>query len=564
MPSRPFTRRFRVLKAYAVTLRVLASYLGLFLGERVLGRAWADRRRPAVHRRNARRVVARILDLKGLFIKIGQLVSILTNFLPEDFRHELEGLQDRIPPRPVDEIEARIRDELGKEPAALFSSFSPVAVASASLAQVHEARLADGRRVAVKVQHWDIEATARLDLRTIRRILALVSILVRIRGLDDQYRQLEAMILDELDFEREAHHIEAIAANFEGDPSVSFPRVVPERSSRRVLTTEYVDGIKVTDLAGLDAYGIDRPDLAERIVRAYCQMIFVDGLYHADPHPGNILVRRDGGIVFLDFGAVARLSPGMKDGLPELIMGLVRRDAERITKAFRQMGFVARDGHEATLHRMMDRVNERLLADLPLDAFRLQDINAEAAMEAKLDMLTDFRKLGLSFRDLTATFQVPKDWILLDRTLLLLMGLCTHLHPEMNPMDTIRPYLEQFVLGPEQDWKKLLRSMLKDVALSVVTLPDEARRLLVAANRGELTVQVGGLRDSARLLYALGHQMLYGLFALGGGALSYLAHTRGEATLSTVLAYGSGFFLLSLGVSMLRARKWQKERQGRR
>ena len=203
------------------------------------------------------------------------------------------------------------------------------------------------------------------------------------------------------------------------------------------------------------------------------------------------------------------------------------------------------------------------LYSLALDAFRLQDINAEAAMEAKLDMLTDFRKLGLSFRDLTATFQVPKDWILLDRTLLLLMGLCTHLHPEMNPMHTIRPYLEQFVLGPEQDWKKLLGSMLKDAVLSVVTLPDEARRLLVAANRGEITVQVGGLRDSARLLYALGHQMLYGLFALGGGALSYLAHTRGEAFLSTVLAYGSGFFLLSLGVSMLRARKWQKGQQGR-
>ncbi len=553
---RPIVRRFRLLKAYGVAMRVLFSYLWLIVGKWLRGPDWADRKRPEIHRRSARRVARLILELKGLFIKIGQLISILTNFLPEDFRRELEGLQDRIPPRPLAEMEGRIREAFGKTTADLFLSFAPEPIASASLAQVHEAYLPDERRVAVKVQHLDIEATARLDLQTMRNILRLVSAFVRIRGLDAQYQQLRTMILEELDFEQEARHIKAIAAHFEDDPMVSFPRVVAERSTRRVLTTEYMEGIKVTDLAALEAHGINRNDLAERIVQAYCRMIFRDGLYHADPHPGNILVRPDGGVVFLDFGAVASLSPGMKEGIPQFIMGIVQRDSERIAKAFRQMGFIARDGQDEAITELIDRVNTRLMADLPLDAFQLQDINAESAMDAKLDILADFRKLGLSFRDLAATFQVPRDWILLDRTLLLLMGLCTHLSPAMNPLKTIRPYLEEFVLGPEQDWKTLARTMVKDTALALLSIPDQTQRLLTKANRGEMQLQVRGLRESVNLLYALGHQLLYGLFTLGSGALGYLAHTRGETALAQLLTGASGFFLLCLGGSLLRARKW--------
>lgn len=556
--SRPITRRFRLLKAYGTLLRVLTSYLTLKLAGMVRGPDWRARKYPEAHRRNAHRVVRLILDLKGLFIKIGQLISILTNFLPEDFRNELEGLQDQIPARPLAEIQHRIRAEFGQDPSDLFASFEPVPIASASLAQVHEARLHDGRRVAVKVQHLYIEETARMDLRTIRNILGIVGTIVRIRGLDTQYVQLQTMILEELDFSQEALHIETMAANLEGHPMVSFPRVIHDRSTRRVLTTEYIDGVKVTDLDALQSHNIDQKELAEHIVKAYCHMIFTDGIYHADPHPGNIIVQPDGGIVFIDFGAVAQLSPNMKEGLPSFIMGLLRRDAEQIANALRQMGFVARNGHEDPISNLIDRIYDRVLADLPLDGWQLQDITAEATMEAKLDMLADFRKLGISFRDLTATFQVPKDWILLDRTLLLLMGLCTHLDPAMNPFRTIRPYLEEFILGPEKDWKDFLGSAVKDLAFSALTLPSEMQRLLAKTNRGEAEVRVRGLGASTQLIYALGHQLLYGLFALGSGTMSFLAHTRDEASLSLALAITSVFFLLCLGGSFLKARKWSQ------
>src|SRR5262249_38774122 len=161
--------------------------------------AWRDARIGEVHTRNARRVYATILRLQGLFIKVGQLLSIMANFLPDEFRGELEGLQDRVPPRPYAEIAERLERELGG-PRALVASLNEEPIASASLGQVHEARLADGRRVCVKVQHRDIDRIVRLDLRTIRRIMGIVQWFVPVRGLDAYYHQIKELLSHELDF----------------------------------------------------------------------------------------------------------------------------------------------------------------------------------------------------------------------------------------------------------------------------------------------------------------------------------------------------------------------------
>ena len=212
--------RFRLAKAYGVTLRVLASYLALRLRRPFLTSDGYERRLVERHRANARRVERAILELDGLFIKVGQLISILANFLPEEFRRELEGLQDAIPSRPVEQIVDRIEREFGRGPAKLFAWWNPEPMASASLAQVHEARLHDGRRVAVKVQHADIDEIAQLDLTAIRRILGIVQFFTRLRGLESYHTEISAMIREELDFRKEAEHIALIASHFENDPMV--------------------------------------------------------------------------------------------------------------------------------------------------------------------------------------------------------------------------------------------------------------------------------------------------------------------------------------------------------
>ncbi len=550
-------RRFRRLKVYWVTARVLASYAALRVVGIFRGAESKDRALARFLRHSARQVRHTILDVQGLFIKVGQMISILTNFLPAEFRDELEGLQDQIPPRPLAEIHGRLRQELGKSAEELFASFDPEPVASASLAQVHAAELHDGRRVAVKVQHLDIEELAHHDLRAIRHILRIVQVVLGIRGLTTVFGEVREMIEDELDFTKEAEHIESIGASFAEDPMVCCPDVIHDRSTHRVLTTHFVEGTKVTDLDALAAKGIAPEPVAERVVRAYCQMIFLDGVYHADPHPGNILVRDDGGIVFIDFGAVARLSPAVKEGIPKLLEGVLRRDKEEILQAMRRIGFVPRERGQDTAEQVIEYFYSRFFDQIELDSWNLKDIHVDTRM--KMEILADISRLDISLSELTSTFRIPKEWILLQRTLVLLMGVSTHLHPEMRPFTIIRPYLEEFVLGKDRDWVGFATKAVKDMALSALTIPDDLKRLLAQARRGDARLEIRGVREGASLLYALGHQLLYGGLASVAAVLAYVAEGRGEQTLALASASGAGFFALCLGGSMLKARRWQKE-----
>ncbi|MEX2177301.1 MAG: AarF/UbiB family protein [Gemmatimonadaceae bacterium] len=551
--------RFRAAKAYAITLRILIGYLWLAIWRPVLGQNLYEAKLVARHRRTSKRLVTAILELKGLFIKVGQLISILTNFLPAEFREELEQLQDDVPARPLDEVVARIRKEFGKPPEELFASFDMVPIASASLAQVHEARLHDGRKVAVKVQHADIEAISRLDLAVLGGILDLVQLFVRIRGLESYHADISQMIHEELDFTQEARNIATIAANFAGNTEVRFPAVVHQLSSERVLTTEFVEGTKITDFAALEAQGIDRPALAARILTAYCQMVFVDGVFHADPHPGNLIVQPDGGVTFVDFGAVGRLAPNVKAGIPVFWNGVVKRDPQQITTGLRQAGFIARDpqlGEEDVAERAINYFQKRFLEQMTLESFSLKDIQVD--MRTKIEAMADLRKLDISFRDLSRAFQVPKEWVIFERSALLLVGLGTQIDPNMNPLRTVGPYLQDFVLGKDADWKAQISTAIREMAMSAIAIPDRTNRFLERANRGDVELQISRLPESAMLLYAGAQQLVFAFLAMGIGALAYVLDVRGEGMLSVLAWAASALCVLGLGGALLRARGLRK------
>jgi predicted unusual protein kinase regulating ubiquinone biosynthesis (AarF/ABC1/UbiB family) len=464
-----------------------------------------------------------------LFIKVGQLISIMTNFLPEEFRRELEGLQDAVPPRPYKDIEERIVEELGKTPDQLFAVFERRPIASASIGQVHLARLPDGNKVAVKVQYPDIDQIVRRDLLTLRRIFRIVEWFIPYQGLEELYREIRAIVIEELDYRAEAENSARIAANFEGRADVGFPRVVTELSTARVLVTHFEQGSKITDRINLKNF--DRSALARQVVEIYCQQIFTDGVYHADPHPGNLLVRptaegQPPQIVFLDFGAVAEIPANVRAGIVDLLQGALTRDTRKIVGAMKQMGFVARGANEQMFEQVIEYFHERFQENVSLDSLNLKDIKFDP--QKGLESVADLRKMDISLRELSQSFHVPKEIIVLERTLLLLMGLCTELDPTLNPMTVIRPYLERFVLGEEGDWSELLVETSKDLVMSVTALPAEVRKFMRAAHSGELSLKFKNLETSSQLMYRLGHQVIFAAIGIAGAGIAVVLEGRND------------------------------------
>jgi ubiquinone biosynthesis protein len=561
--GRPPRGRRRWLIAYWVTFRVVASYLWLRFQSRFRPPAVIDELTRRKHLKNARRIQRTISSLQGLFIKVGQLISIMTNFLPEEFRAELEGLQDQVPPRPYADVERRIREELGKAPTEIFDELEERPVASASIGQVHRARLKSGEAVAVKVQYPDIEEIVRIDLRTLKRIFNVISWFIPYKGLDGIYREIRSMILQELDFRTEADNVERVAACFTGRKDVAFPKVVRELSTARVLVTEWIDGVKVSDRARLAAGGIDRARLARKVVSAYCQQIFTDGVYHADPHPGNLLVRKQASgelsIVFIDFGAVAEVSPRMRRGIADLIQATLARDTPRVVQAMKDMGFIARGADPMIFDKVIDFLHTKFQEEIHLESFSLKDVKFDP--EKSLENLADLRRMDVSLRDLAEHFHVPKEWILLERTVLLLMGLCTELDPTLNPVEVIRPYLEEFVLGKDRDWSVLMLDTGKEIAASVLALPAEVKKFLQRAARGELEMRFRGIDEHARLIYALGHQIIYAALGITSGAFAMMFDGRAEPHAARYAWYAAGTFASLLGLSILTTRSKLRRRR---
>ena len=569
----------RLLLAYRVTVVVLLSYLFVRLRLRFVSGPKAAQLWKAAHLRNARRIHVAIERLGGLFIKVGQLISIMTNLLPEEFRNQLTTLQDRVPARPYADIEHRFREEFsGRRPREVFAEFSSEPVASASIGQVHRARTLDGQAVAVKVQYPDIDAIVRIDLKALGRIFQLLHWVAPYHGLDAVFTEIRSMILLELDFQMEAKNLGRIAEHFAARVpplAVACPLVLPELSTARILTTTWIEGVKVNNLSRLRELGVDCQALARVIVTAYCQQIFVDGLYHADPHPGNLLVVPAAGasflpdlipsglggaqVVFLDFGAVAELSPEMRHGIVEILQSALTRDTPRLIRAMKDMGFIARGANPEIFERVVDFFHDKFQAEVKLDSLSLGEL--KLSPEKALADLADLRRLDVSLRDLMDHFHVPKEWILLERTLLLLLGLCTELDPTLNPMQVIRPYIEEMVLGQDRDWSKFLVETTRDLVTNAAQLPGELRKFLARAQRGQLELRHRpGPSDSARLLYSLGHQLIYTAFTLAG-LTAWLFDGRQEFERAEWALRLAGLLSACLFLSMLSARGQKRRRE---
>ncbi|PCI49983.1 MAG: hypothetical protein COB51_03675 [Moraxellaceae bacterium] len=534
--------RFRLIPAYATTLTILASYFKFTLLRLLFGHRWAKRNRSKSLKKNARRIKRCILKLNGLFIKVGQMISILSHYLPAEFRSELEGLQDKVPPRPYHQTQATIHSELGQSPEKLFKEFNPIPLASASLAQVHKATLFDGREVAIKIQHSDIQQTSTLDLDTFRHILGLVKFFTPIKGLEHYYLQVKKMIEEELDFTKEANNLLTLKEKLSHTQGVYVPKLISELCSQRILTTEYIDGIKISEVKQSRYSAHRKQKIAEKLLDVYCDMIFNFGIYHADPHPGNLLLLPDDTLVFIDFGAVSTLSPAVKQEIPKFIQAALHQNTDHMIASLRTMGFIDPLGDDQIFIKLIHYYLDRFDLRQGYEHFQLKDFNTNIAKE--LHTLLDFRKLGLSINEMMRLIKIPNDWVLLQRTAVILLGVSTDLAPDIKPVAIVRPYLKEIVFDEDADWLEFFAQSIKEVALALVTTPEQLRELLLKANRGDLTVKVEGLQENASIIRSIGRQLILSFFSISLGALSYIAYIRHDQTIMLSALCGAGLSIL--------------------
>ena len=508
MPLKPniFSSRVRKRKAYATAFQVFISYYWLYLKSRLFGQAYFDKRINALHVKNADRIKRRMQELQGLFIKIGQLISNLTNVLPKEFRAPLEELQDHITAKPYAEIEQTIVKYLGKKPEELFSSFEKEPLAAASIGQVHRATL-DGKAIVVKIQHHNIDKIAEADLAILKNLVKIHAYFMDMHGLEHTYQQVRQMIEEELDYTKEAEAMQQIAQNLSeaDDLGVKIPTVLTDYSSKKVLVTEFCEGTNIGHIETLQAWGLDIEQLAKRLIELYCKMILVDGYYHADPHPGNILVNQEGEIILLDFGAVAHLNEATKQAIPDLIEAVIRNDTEETVRALKRMGFIGTDkASRKYVEKLIDIFKEFLQNEVQLDGLNFQNIKLNSGLSSVASII---RKVDL--REVSNSIRIPKDYILLNRAIVLLIGNVYKLAPALNSLDVVRPYVKKHILSQKGGFTQLIVKTVQNQISTVISLPNELSQFLKNANESELEQAMHGINHSLQRIRFLSQQFLY-------------------------------------------------------
>jgi predicted unusual protein kinase regulating ubiquinone biosynthesis (AarF/ABC1/UbiB family) len=512
-------------KAFSVSLKIAWSYAKLYLLKKVFGKAFYAKRIDKLHLKNASRTKNAILELNGLFLKVGQLISIMSNIAPEAYGTVLESLQDNTPNSDFELIKNSLETELEDSVENIFSTFNEIPIASASIGQVHKAVLKTGEHVAVKIQHPNINELAKIDLSIIEKLIGLVSRFFKIKGIDHVYSQVKEMIYEELNYTAEACNMETISLQCEKIEGIIIPKVYSEYSSKKILTTAFCEGTKITNIKQLNEWGIDENTIAEKLIFVYCEMILNHGYYHADPHPGNLLVNKNGEVIILDFGAIGRLNDEMRENIPVLIRAIVSKDQEAVLEALKKMGFIA-NGKEAnkTAQKLIAVLTELFESGINIREFSVDDLNNSTIKE--------FRK-SINIKELSATIQVPKDWILLERTIMLLDGVTAKLAPEYKPFDTIKPYLKKLVLK-NGGIRKLIWGVLKKQISTLFLLPKKADEFLNKVNSGELEFEVKGLDKSTKKLYSAVQQIGFGLVSVFSLALGFVSNVYAKPSYETL------------------------------
>jgi ubiquinone biosynthesis protein len=475
----PRDRDHRERQIAEVLVRYGLSYLGDAVGigrlvrvaDGLVGRSPSDAGTPPENLRLA------LEELGPTFIKLGQLLSTRADLLSPEYRAELTKLQDTAPAVPSQVVEEIVERELHAPADRAFATFVAVPLACASVGQAHTATLHDGTDVVVKVRRPNVVEDMERDLEIIQNFAARASRHSKtaarydVVGLADE---IVHILRGQLDYLQEARNAERFSANFAGDPWVQIPRVFPDLTTSRVITLERIRGMKITDLAALEAAGLDRHDLADRTAMIVAKMVFEDGFFHADPHPGNFFIEPTGRVGIVDFGMVGSLDDPLREQLGRLLSGFLRRDPGRLTDALLAVGSTTGDVDRARLREDLANLLARYFGR------SIADVSLRSAIGEILEIVRRHR------------LRVPRDLSLLFTVLIIAEGIVADLDPQFRFAEALAPFARRHLLSgitPAEVMRRLEQFGV-DLAELASELPSRLNRISEAIETGGLEVHV--------------------------------------------------------------------------
>jgi ubiquinone biosynthesis protein len=425
----------------------------------------------------AERMRLALEELGPSFIKLGQLLSTRPDVIPKNFVAEFEKLQDDVPSFPFAEFKAQISLELAKTVEEVYSYLDPVPIAAASIAQVHRARLMSGEEVVVKVRRPGVVEVIETDIDV---LMGLALLMERHMPGSDIYdpiglvKEFARTIRREMDFSREGHTIEKIRDNFGGDTTLHFPKVYWEETAKGVLTMEYINGIKVSDLAAIERAGLDRKLIARRGADAFLKMVLEHGFFHGDPHPGNVLILPDNVICLLDYGIVGRLDAQLKGYLTDILLAILKRDVDEVISLLVFSGEFGESLNSRGLKRDLSEFIDSYY-EIPL-----QEIEVGRMLVEFIEIITTYH------------IKLQPDLMLLTKALVIIEGMGRELDPQFDMVEHLKPFMEQAIrdkMSPRHFAKDMGAIVMSYVNLTK-NLPREVREILHRLNRNKFKIDL--------------------------------------------------------------------------